>query len=154
MNSTFVSTIAAAPFGWRCFFLGAFRRVTRFARGLSGLGGMFGATLSLALTFSMAAREPAAVRERGKPDYSDIWQVYTFSPSVTPTTYHSGNAGATIIWLDGLADYYLDFGEIWHVYSFSPRVDATAYESVKGGATIIWISGMDDEKEPERKARF
>jgi hypothetical protein len=34
--------------------------------------------------------------------FGQIWQVYSFSPKVSATTYNSPSGGATIIWVSGM----------------------------------------------------
>ncbi len=94
----------------------------------------------------------AQISNHQKPSqFGEIWQVYSFKPEVTASTYDSRAGDATIIWLSGIDEPHSRFGEIWQVYSFKPEVTATAYNSYLGDATIIWLSGMDYEESPEKR---
>lgn len=36
------------------------------------------------------------------PQFCEIWQVYSFTPNVSATTYNSASGDATIIWVSGM----------------------------------------------------
>lgn len=36
------------------------------------------------------------------PRFCEIWQVYSFTPNVSATTYNSTSGNATIIWVSGM----------------------------------------------------
>ncbi len=65
----------------------------------SFLGVMFMAIVVVCIA-KLWPSEPRS--EKGPAQFSEMWQVYTFRPEVSATSYNSKSGNATIIWVSGI----------------------------------------------------